>query len=615
MVYRPDSPGVFIKSCVSYFAAGLIITNKKQHISMILEIDHILHDRYRVIDILGTPGGFGITYLAHDQILNVQVAIKEYFPRGICHRAPNGCGITCSDQGSADQLRKGITKFLDEARILASINHPNVVRIRDFFRDNGTGYIVMDYYNGLPLSDFISKNKEITEADAASIMLLIMNGLREVHDKGILHRDIKPSNIYLTTEGVPILLDFGAARQVLCDGNNSLSVILTEGYAPLEQYQRSGKQGVWTDVYSLGATLYFMLTGINPMSCVDRLNDDTSLVKNLSAKHRNIADIVIKAMSMSSDERYNSVATMQADLNACINPGGRIITNTNTKRSRPTYREIALAIVSSSLLLIYISNPSLDVVHGLLPKALTEINTNKTDVAHAISLITGPAELRDYPAAFNEFKLLADSDIIEGINWSAWMYLNGWGVVKDRDAAKALFKKSADKGDSYGLYNYALLLTIEDDTIPSALRALPYITRSAKNSYPPAEYALAMYNLQGIGMPESNNDAATWFIKSAEHGYLDARFELALDKLFGIWSERDTLSAEKMLRALAKDSHYTRAEMVLRDYFEPGGEECNHPLKGGGFRTHEYCGDLRSLDPKPSEMNLKPSPPPDYQKF
>ncbi|MCU0933970.1 MAG: serine/threonine protein kinase, partial [Thiobacillaceae bacterium] len=198
--------------------------------------------RYSVGRLLGKPGGFGITYLAWDERLLTRVAIKEYLPRELSGRDTDHQTVVAHSGEDAETFAFGLERFLEEARTLARLDHPNIVRVRDFFEEHGTAYLVMDYYDGLTLAEYLSRQPggKIGEDQAIGILMPILDGLREVHAKGFLHRDIKPQNIYLTTGNRPILLDFGAARQAMGAHSRSLSVVLSEGYAPIEQYQRKG---------------------------------------------------------------------------------------------------------------------------------------------------------------------------------------------------------------------------------------------------------------------------------------------------------------------------------------------------------------------------------------
>lgn len=234
-----------------------------------------LNQRYLIGRTLGKPGGFGVTYLGFDLTLQVKVAVKEYCPRDLVGRDTSRRTLAPHSQEDGELFQVGLRAFLDEARTLAKFDHANVVRVRDFFEANGTAYLVMDYYEGESLLEYLERHGgKLPWRAALELMLPVLDGLREVHRRGFLHRDVKPHNIYLTTQGRPILLDFGSARQAMGERSRSLSVMLTEGYAPFEQYTRRGAQGPWTDIYGVAATLYLLITGQTPPPATERIRRD-----------------------------------------------------------------------------------------------------------------------------------------------------------------------------------------------------------------------------------------------------------------------------------------------------------------------------------------------------
>ena len=234
-----------------------------------------LNQRYLIGRTLGKPGGFGVTYLGLDLTLQVKVAVKEYCPRDLVGRDTSRRTLAPHSQEDGELFQVGLQAFLDEARTLAKFDHANVVRVRDFFEANGTAYLVMDYYEGESLLEYLERHGgKLPWRTALELMLPVLDGLREVHQRGFLHRDVKPHNIYLTTQGRPILLDFGSARQAMGERSRSLSVMLTEGYAPFEQYTRRGGQGPWTDIYGAAATLYLLVTGQTPPPATERVRND-----------------------------------------------------------------------------------------------------------------------------------------------------------------------------------------------------------------------------------------------------------------------------------------------------------------------------------------------------
>jgi serine/threonine protein kinase len=280
----------------------------------------LLHGQFLVGRVLGKPGGFGITYLGWDLGLHRRVAIKEYFPRDIAGRETDRTTVTPDSTEDAEGFRYGLEQFQTEARTLARLDHPNIVRIHQVLAAHGTAYLVMEYYPGLPLGEYLDRQpgSRLPEAQALALMQQILDGLRAVHAEGLLHRDIKPQNIYLAAirggNARPVLIDFGAARQVAGERSRSLSVLLTPGYAPLEQYSRRGKQGPWTDVYAVAAVLYRMLTGLTPPAAHDR-NEGEPLPPavrfGISAP---VSAALERALAMAAGERTQSVAALQQAL-------------------------------------------------------------------------------------------------------------------------------------------------------------------------------------------------------------------------------------------------------------------------------------------------------------
>ncbi len=277
----------------------------------------LMNGQYLVGRVLGKPGGFGITYLGWDSQLATFVAIKEYLPREVAGRHHDHLTVSAHTNADAEHFRYGLEQFLLEARTLAQFDHPNVVRVRTFFQENGTAYLVMDYLQGNSLQDHLTTvGGRMSEKMALDTMMPILEGLCEVHAKGFLHRDIKPQNIYISTNGRPILLDFGTARQAMSGLNRGMTTIITPGYAPWEQYHRHGKQGAWTDIYACAATVYHLVTGTVPPEAAERVAEDSllppaQLVPGLSP-HFNFA--IIQALSIDPSNRPQDVASFQAAL-------------------------------------------------------------------------------------------------------------------------------------------------------------------------------------------------------------------------------------------------------------------------------------------------------------
>lgn len=306
----------------------------------------ILNGKYWVGKAIG-EGGFGITYIGWDLNLEIKVAIKEYFPNGFVSRdVSNTDTVTIFSGNDRDNYEKGRTKFIEEAKSLAKFdNLPGIVSVKDFFLENGTAYIVMEFVEGETLKEFLKRNGGRTNPDNIFTMMQpLMKSLIEVHKKGIIHRDISPDNIMITSDSQVKLLDFGAARDVSNGGNKSLSIQLKPGYAPEEQYRSHGNQGPWTDVYALCATIYRAITGVPPVESLERIQNDTlarpsQMGVNIDPIRENV---LLQGMAVFAQDRFQSIealynalysANMQPQSMPNIAPDPRPVNN------RPMYNQ------------------------------------------------------------------------------------------------------------------------------------------------------------------------------------------------------------------------------------------------------------------------------------
>ncbi|MCO5122353.1 MAG: serine/threonine protein kinase [Rhizobacter sp.] len=225
---------------------------------------------YRIESTLGV-GGFGLTYLATDRNLNMPVAIKEYLPGDLALRCDDRSVRSKSESAEA-RFAWGRTRFLDESRTLASFRHPNIVRVLRFFEANQTAYMVMEFVAGQPLDQWMKTRRPVTEPTLIGLALALLDGIDVIHRAGVLHRDVKPGNIFVRHDGEPVLLDFGSARAASVDAERT--AIVSPGFAPLEQYHAHGNQGPWSDLYAVGAVLYWAVTGHKPMEATARVPVD-----------------------------------------------------------------------------------------------------------------------------------------------------------------------------------------------------------------------------------------------------------------------------------------------------------------------------------------------------
>lgn len=279
-----------------------------------LPIGYILQD-YIITQVLST-GGFSFVYLAQD--LNKKtVAIKEYMPTGLALRE-DGATVLLGTDDDAATFKHGLKCFFEEGLALAKIDHKNIVRVTNFFRENNTVYMVMQYERGKSLQDYIlSQAEPVSEKFVRRVFGELLNGLREVHTQKLLHLDIKPANIYIRNDGSPVLLDFGSARQTLTQVQSKLSPSYTPGFAPPEQYFERRQLGPWSDIYSVGASMYSCLVRSAPIAANLRVKQDflaPAVKVGKGIYTQELLQIIDNSLKLDYMQRPQSVFSLQKTL-------------------------------------------------------------------------------------------------------------------------------------------------------------------------------------------------------------------------------------------------------------------------------------------------------------
>lgn len=278
---------------------------------------------YTVGRVLGR-GGFGITYLAYDQIRDQICCLKEYFPNDISRRGQDNCLIVDSDKQHL--FEQGKNSFIKEATVLLRkiVGCRNIVKVTNFFSDNNTAYIAMEYLDGMNVKRFMAKYYPSGRMDlknALQILMTVSEALVEVHSKGVLHRDITPENIFISLkDGSITLIDFGSSREFLRQNMTGMSVYIKPGYAPPEQYHYDGNQGPWSDIYSLAATFYYMVSGIAVTPSKDRIiSDDLKPLYVVNQQvSKELSYVIERALCLDYSKRYQTAEEFIYALNSAV---------------------------------------------------------------------------------------------------------------------------------------------------------------------------------------------------------------------------------------------------------------------------------------------------------
>lgn len=459
---------------------------------------HLLGE-YRIERYLGS-GGFGITYSAIDENLDCRVAIKEYLPKSLAIRDANN-RVNVGKAEDETDFRWGLGRFLDEARALAQFDHPNIVGVKRFIEAHGTGYIVMEYVEGEPLCEILKRKPTLTEPEIREHVLPLTAGLAEVHAAGLLHRDIKPSNIMVRDDGVPVLIDFGSARLAVNAKSQSLTAVVTPGYAPLEQYAVKGRQLPPTDIYALGAVLYRCVTGITPRDATERALEDrlAPVAETADGVYSNsLLTAIDAALAMRVDDRPSDIAVF---LN--------LVSTGDNGRTVSEFVDRDIEVGNNSLVQAAECGDA---------EAQYRLGRRYSRGENILSYVVkrrdldGEEAVQEYFAqAVQWYRRAAEQGHVKSQYHLGSAYEWGLGVSKDGAQAVQWYRRAAEQGDVEAQYHLGTMYdTGKGELEIGAQEAAQWCTRAAEQGLAEAQHLLCQIYANGEGVQADNIQAYAW---------------------------------------------------------------------------------------------------------
>ena len=551
---------------------------------MTLLQDYTLQDgKYRILKVLG-QGGFGITYLAIQVRLDRKVAIKEFFMKDFCERNETTSQVTLGTAGSREKVNLCRMKFLKEAQHIAKLNHPNIIRIIDVFDENSTSYYVMEYIEGGSLSNKLGTTG-LSMSDATRYILQVAEALKYIHKKNIAHLDIKPSNIMLNGNDEIVLIDFGVSKQYdfLTGGQTSVSPVgRSSGYAPLEQYDPNGVKDFspQTDIYSLGATYFKLLTGITPLNAFGITKD--FLQEKLKAKGvpTAVISIICKSMEKSKENRFSDVSSFIEGLNSI----SLLVDNSSDKKNE----NIAYKQYEEGTAVM----PSQEEIDNLVKCRIIDYNTRRYE--SAFEGFSEYAKMGNATAQYYLGKMYYEGRCVGGSRNNAiaaeWyrksaeqgnaeaqyslgsMYENGEGVSKDLDKAVEWYRKSAEQGYADAQYNLGKIYEDCSGVFLDYGKAVLWYQKAAEQGHVCAQCNLGKlyyYKFKCDDKVKCYAEAAGWFRKAAEQGDVTAQCQLAYMYFLGEGVSQDYVKAVEWYRKAAEQGT-SEAQYRLGEMYEQG---------------------------------------------
>lgn len=533
-------------------------------------------------------GGFGIVYQARHKELAVVAAIKEYLPIELAIRE----GTAVRPRSGSDRLdyEDGLRRFRDEARALMQFcNHPTIVTCREFFQENGTAYLVMEYEDGLPLAAVLatreSEGRPFEEADLLSVMVPLLEGLQDVHEAGLLHRDIKPSNVLIRSRDErPVLIDFGTAKQLVAKQSKSMAPF-TEGYAALEQVAAAGELGPWTDLYGVGAVMWRMVAGgqrpwepPHPVRVERRSHaavanaDDPLPPARLLGKNRfsrEVLDAIDACLRLRENERIQSCQDLLRMLRSARsvsveimpNQASRTLPKVNTQRplTKQTHQKLWAFLTSRRIPLVFrlaLGWP-LARICGL-PVPLRIICDLKSTDAQLVKVVSN-AILNDPQGQFS----------------FARMYDWGNGITENRAQSAKWYRKAAEQGHLEAQYELAGSYYYHIGEKFDVNEAMRWWHKSASNGNISSQHALGqLYQTEGVRLDYTQS--IKWYNKAAAQGHPVSQYEIANHYSLGRGVVLDDRRALNSYRKAASMGHKHSQYMLGQIYYHGKQVPENH---------------------------------------
>lgn len=540
---------------------------------MTLQQDYTLQDgNYRILKVLG-QGGFGITYLAIQVRLDRKVAIKEFFMKNFCERNETTRQVTLGTAGSREIVNSCRKKFLKEAKHIALLDHPNIIRIIDVFDENSTSYYVMEYIEGGSLENKLGTTG-LSMSEATRYIFQVAETLKYIHKKNIAHLDIKPGNIMLNGNDEIVLIDFGVSKQYDFSTGEQTSVSpvgCSSGYAPLEQYEPDGVKDFspQTDIYSLGATYFKLLTGITPLKASKITKD--FLQENLIAKGvpTAVISIICKSMEKLKENRFSDVCSFIERLNSI---SLWVDDSSDKKDENIAYKqneEGTAVMPSQEEIDNWVKNIISSEYNTGRYKSAFEHFSEYAKMGNATAQLhlgymyeEGLGVFQDNAKAMEWYRKAAEQGNAEAQNCLGYMYYNGKGVSRDDAKAMEWYRKAADQGEAGAQYHLGEMYKYGRGVSRDDAKAVEWYRKSAEQGNFIAQYYLAEMYYYGRGVSRDYAKTVEWYRKSAEKGNTDAQYNLGIMYEIGRGVFQDYAKAAEWYSKAAKGGD-VRARNIL----------------------------------------------------